>query len=187
MLSAFFPLLYIQISPDTITIRDVRKNLTIEEPAELAVSVVESVIQSVIGVGHGAQVAAANHPSGLVLRPFAHPRTLISEYLAAEALLKHLVVYTRMADSLEHQAFFKHLIARTLDWFRWKLPLKVVLHLRADPEGGFAKVEIRVFRELLLVTGCRALVIWQGSPLSDQALLSGEFPSDGQILDQIGK
>lgn len=167
MFSALQPLLYIQISPDTITIRDVRKNLTIEEPAELAVSIAQSVIQSVIGVGRDAQAAAANHPSGVVLRPFAHPRTLISDYLPAEALLKHLVV-------------------RTLDSVRSRLPFKVVLHLMGDPEGGFAKVEIMAFRTLLLAAGCRAFAIWQGSPLSDQTLLSGTFPNDGQILDKVG-
>jgi rod shape-determining protein MreB len=167
MFSAFFSLLYIQISPDTITIRDVRNNLTIEEPAELAVSFIERRMQ-VIAVGHDAQAALAKHPTASIARPFAHPRTLTSEYLAAEALITQL-------------------IARTLGPLRSRLPFKVVLHLMGDPEGGFAKVEIMVFRKILLVAICRSFVIWQGSPLSDQALLSGEFPSDGQILDQIGK
>lgn len=166
MFSTLFPLLYIQISPDTITIRDVHKNITIQESAELAL-LASTIEQRVIGVGNNAQAAAANRPPATIVRPFDHPRTLIADFRVAEAFLKHLVF-------------------RTLDSFRLRLPFKVVLHLVADPEAGFAKIEIMAFRQLLFATGCRKFVIWQGSVLSDQDLISGTFPSDGQILDKVG-
>ena len=59
---------------------------------------------------------------------------------------------------------------------------KVIMHLLGEPAGGFTQVEIRAFHEMAIGSGASQVTVWQGQPLSDQELLSGQFPSRGKVL-----
>jgi rod shape-determining protein MreB len=59
---------------------------------------------------------------------------------------------------------------------------KVVMHPQREPDGGFTQIEIRALHEMAMGAGASRVVVWQGRGLSDQELLSGQFPSGGQVL-----
>ena len=86
MLSAFLPLVYIQITPELLTVRNVKTGTTVAEIPELAISMEPKV--RILAVGPQARLAAASEPA-TVVNPFAHPRTLVSDFTVAEQLLKY--------------------------------------------------------------------------------------------------
>ena len=59
---------------------------------------------------------------------------------------------------------------------------RVVLHPLGDPEGGFTRIEVRALHEMALGAGAAEVRLWQGRALSDEELLSGTFPADGNLL-----
>jgi rod shape-determining protein MreB and related proteins len=160
MLSFFTHILYVQVSPERLTVRNPKTGDSVSEVAEVAISSAPKA--KLAGVGKDARVAMLD-PSVKLIRPFAHPRSLISDFTVADQLLKAFM--RRMPG----QSFFK-------------VAPMVVIHPQGEPEGGFTQVEIRAFHELALGTGASVAKVWQGRDLTDQELLSGSFPSDGQIL-----
>jgi len=56
------------------------------------------------------------------------------------------------------------------------------MHPMGDPAGGFTQVEIRALHEMALGAGASQVKVWQGRPLTDQELMSRQFPSDGRVL-----
>lgn len=116
----------------------------------------------IVAVGTAARAAMLD-PSVKIVRPFAHPRSLVSDFTVADQLLK---AFMRRMPS---QSFFK-------------VAPMVVIHPQGEPEGGFTQVEIRAFHELALGAGASTVRVWQGRDLTDHELLSGSFPSTGKIL-----
>lgn len=164
LFAAFQPLLCIQLSPERVIIRNLKTGTTLNEVAELAVGEPGGKL-AVLGVGAQAGAAAAAVPGARVVRPFAHPRTLVSDFSAAEALLRALV----------KQALGKGLLAVS--------PV-VVMHPMGSPEGGFTLVELRAIRELALGAGAASAQVWTGRPLTDDELRSGQFPAEaGQLAN----
>lgn len=161
-LSSLFGLtLYIQISPERVTVRNPRTGEQVSELPELAISRKPKL--AIMGVGVEAR-SKAGQPNVEVVNPFAHPRSLVSDFTAAEQLLKAL-----MAKMLQGRHF--------------SISPKVVMHPLGDPEGGFTQVEIRAFHEMALGAGARSVQVWQGRPLTDQEVLSGQFPATGAVLN----
>lgn len=161
-LNSFFGFtLYIQISPECITVRNPKSGEQSSDLPELAISRNSKV--AIVGVGAEARSKAAQ-ANVEVVNPFAHPRSLVSDFTAAEALLKTLI-----AKMLRHRLF--------------SMPPLVVLHPLGDPEGGFTQIEIRAFQEMALGAGARSVRVWQGRPLTDQEILSGKFPATGAVLN----
>jgi len=150
--------MYVQISPELLCIRNVKTGQSICEVPELALS--EGPKPQVLGVGAQARLAAQGR-AAKVVNPFAHPRSLISDFTASELLLKSFV--RRMAG--------KRGISMAA-------PL-IVMHPLGDPQGGFTQVENRAFRELGLGAGASDVILWHGRKLSDEEAGSRRFLAGG--------
>ena len=153
------PLLYVQISPERLTVRNVKTGETISEPPQMAIE--HAPKPRVLAVG--SQAATATGTSVEVVNPFAHPRSLVSDFTVGEQLLK---------------AFLGRMGSRS----PFRAAPRIVFHPLGHPEGGFTQVEIRAFHEMALGAGASDVVVWEGRTLTDQELLSGEFPSGGKVL-----
>lgn len=160
MLASLMPTVYVQVSPERLTVRNARTGEAISEVPEVAIA--DDPKPRIVGVGTGARLHKSA-PSVKIINPFAHPRSLVSDFTVAEQLLK---------------AFLRRLQGRSI----FALSPKLVMHPLGDPAGGYTQVEIRAFHEMALGAGASRVVVWQGRGLSDQELLSGKFPSGGQVL-----
>jgi rod shape-determining protein MreB len=155
------PPLYIRLSPYRLTVRNVKTGEFISELPEIAIS--RGPKPKVLGAGDEAALYKSSK-SAQVLNPFSHPRTMMSDFTAGEQVLKAFVKKLPKRNALSPSP-------------------RVVLHLQADPAGGFTQVEIRAFREMVLGTGASEVTIWQGQDLTDEQVLSRQYPSTGQVLE----
>jgi rod shape-determining protein MreB len=160
MLGLLRSTVYIKLDPDQVVVRHVESGRTLMEPPVVAVA--KDGRQRVLGVGSAAAAAAAAQPAMLV-NPFKHPRTLISDFTVAEALLKALL----------RKLFAGSLFAPS--------PL-AILHPRTEPAGGFTQIEIRALRELAMGAGASKVILWTGRELTDEEARSRTFPSEGKVL-----
>lgn len=162
-LPAFFSHpLYLRLSPERLTVRNVKTGVFVSEVPEIAILRVSKKSQ-ILGVGAEASLHRAT-PFVELINPFAHPRTMVGDFTAGQEVVK---------------AFIRKLPGSS--WFA--LAPRVVFHPLGDPAGGFTQVEARAFREMALGAGASDVVMWQGPELSDQEVLSGRFPSTGKLLD----
>lgn len=150
----FIALVYIQITPELLTVRNVKTGTTVAEVPELAISTTPKA--RILAVGPQARLAAASEPA-TVLNPFAHPRTLVSDFTAAEQLLKYQLL-------------------RVLKPWLWRPSPCVVMHPMGRDEGGYTQVERRAFREMVLGAGASQMFLWIGRPLTDAELLLRRAP-----------
>lgn len=156
MLRSFLPLLYVRISPERLVITDVKRGESVSEVPELAIG---GEPKRVLGFGASARAAAAQG-GGIVVNPFAHPRSLVSDFTVAEQLLKSFV--------------------RRIHGRSWFVPSpRIIIHPLGDPEGGFTQVERRAFREMALGAGASEVVVWTGRELTNQEAVDGSFPPGG--------
>lgn len=159
LLDRFTPLLYIQISPEKLTLKNIKSGEVISEVPEVAIAYDKKT--RIVGTGNDAATQQSN-PTVKIIKPFAHPRTLVSDFTVAEQLLKTMV-------------------SRLLGSSIFTVSPKIVFHPLGDPAGGFTQVELRAFRELAYGAGASQVVVWTGRALTDQELISGSYPGDGQI------
>jgi len=159
LLDRFIPLIYIQISPEKLTLKNIKSGEVISEVPELAIAYEKNA--HIVGTGNEA-VFHRSKPSVKIINPFAHPRTLVSDFTVAEQLLKAMV-------------------NRLLGSSIFAVSPKIVLHPLGDPAGGFTQVELRAFREMAYGAGASQVVVWTGRTLTDLELSSGNFPNDGQV------
>lgn len=157
MFSALQPIIYVQISPERLTLKNLKTGESISEVPELAISATPK--PKILAVGPQARVAAASQQAE-VLNPFAHPRSLVSDFTVAEQLLKHQ-------------------LRRVLGNSLLSLSPRVVMHPLGSPAGGFTQVERRAFREMALGAGASEVQVWTGRPLTDQEVVSKQPPSSG--------
>lgn len=163
MLAQFFKqFLYIQLSPERITVRDPKTEQVVSEVPEVAIQHPSSGKAKILAVGSAAR-QAASQPDTQVLNPFAHPRSLVSDFTVAEQVLKAFV--SRVRGS----AFFQ------------PQPI-VIVHPLGHHEGGLTQVEIRALRELALGSGASEAHVWQGPHLTNEQVLSGDYPTTGTML-----
>ncbi len=156
MLSALKPIIYIQISPELLTLKNVKTGASIAEVPELAIS---GPPAKILGVGPQARLAVASQPAEVV-NPFAHPRTLVSDFTVAEQLIKHQM---------------RRLLGNSL----LSISPRVVIHPLGSPAGGFTQVERRAFHEMAIGAGASEAHVWTGRQLTDQELLSAKPPASG--------
>jgi len=152
MLSSLLPVLYIKISPERLTVRNVKTGDQWSEVPELALTKDDKKV--VLGFGGQARRAAQGQASE-VINPFDHPRTLVGNFSVGEVLL-------RAAISSFHR---KGYLA---------LPFRAVVHPLGTPAGGYTQVELRALREMALGAGAAQVVMWVGRALLDQEVLSDE-------------
>jgi rod shape-determining protein MreB len=160
MLSAFKPIMYVQVSPERLVVRNAKTGQSIAEPPEVAIAYGSKA--KIVGVGSGARMHQST-ASVKVVNPFGHPRSLVSDFTIGEQLLK---------------AFLRRMQGRSV----FAVAPKVVLHPQGNPAGGFTQVELRAFHEMALGAGASEVVVWRGRNLTDEELVSGRFPSEGQLL-----
>ena len=151
MLSFFSPLVYIQISPNLLILKNLKTGLEISEVAEIALSLPPKP-KVILGAGAQARLASASEPAQLI-QPFAHPRSLVSDFASAEALIR--IQLQRVLGK---------------GWLR--VAPSVVMHPLGNPDGGFTQVELRAFREMALGAGASTARVWTGRPLANHELLS---------------
>jgi rod shape-determining protein MreB and related proteins len=156
MFSALSPIVYIQISAEFLTLKNLKTGGTISEVPELAISAPPK--PKILAVGHQARLAAGSQPAEVV-NPFAHPRSLVSDFTVAEQLVKHQL---------------RRVLGNPLLSFA---PC-VVMHPLGSPAGGFTQVERRAFREMALGAGASEVFVWTGRPLTDQEVLSKHPPQN---------
>lgn len=161
MLNFFVPLLYIQVSPERLTVRNPKTGSSWSEVPEVAISKAGTL--KILAIGAEARLHSTN--AGVqIVNPFAHPRTLLGDFTLGQQLL-------RLAVQRAHP-------------HRWWSPKpRAVLHLLGDPLGGFTQVELRAFREMLWGATATDVVMWLGTALTDAQLLDGDFPTSGKIVD----
>lgn len=133
MLTSLQPVFYIQVSPERLTLKNVKTGQSISEVPELAISTAPK--RRLLAAGSEARVAAAGQAAEVV-NPFAHPRSLVSDFTTAELLVKHQ-------------------LRRLLDRTFLALSPCVVIHPMGDPQGGFTQVERRAFREMAQAQAAR--------------------------------
>jgi rod shape-determining protein MreB and related proteins len=150
MFSVFKPVIYIQVSPERVTLRNVKTGSSISEVPEIAVSST---------AGPQARTAAVSQTANVV-NPFAHPRSMVSDFTAAEQVLKQQ-------------------LRRVLGSSLLSIAPRVVIHPLGDPAGGFTQVELRAFREMALGAGASEVRVWTGRSLTDQEVLAKQLPSTG--------
>ncbi|MCE4554609.1 rod shape-determining protein [Pelomonas cellulosilytica] len=165
MLRDFFnQRLYIQLSPQRVKVRDPRSGREVDEVPEIAVQRPPTGKASVLAVGSQARSATAQ--AGATLHnPFAHPRSLVSDFTLADQVLK---------------AFARRVVGGGMRFVPNPI---VIVHPLGEHAGGLTQVEIRALRELALGLGASGAKVWQGPPLTDKQLLSGELPGTGSVLD----
>ena len=158
MLSFFSPLVYIQISPHLLTLKNLKTGLEISEVAEIALSLPPKP-KVILGAGAQARLASASEPAQLI-QPFAHPRSLVSDFASAQALIR--IQLQRVLGK---------------GWLR--VAPSVVMHPLGNPDGGFTQVELRAFREMALGAGASTARVWTGRPLANHELLSDQAALSG--------
>jgi rod shape-determining protein MreB len=163
MLAQFFKqFLYIQLSSERVTVKDPKTEQVVSEVPEIAIQHPSTGKAKILAVGSAAR-QAASQPDTEVLNPFAHPRSLVSDFTVAEQVLKAFVSRVRGSALLQPN------------------PVAIV-HPLGHHEGGLTQVEIRAFRELALGAGASEAHIWQGPHLTSEQVLSGSYPSAGKLL-----
>ena len=165
MLDQFFKqYIYVQLSPERVAVRDPKTHESVAEVPEVAIQHPSTGKATILAVGSAAR-GAAGTPHTEVLNPFAHPRSLVSDFTVAEQVLK---------------AFFRRVRGRSL---LQPSPM-VIVHPLGEHKGGLTQVELRAFRELALGAGASEVHIWQGPQLTDEQVLSGEYPATGRMLSE---
>lgn len=165
MLKQFFQqYLYIQLSPTRLTVRDPKSGEAISEAPEIAIQQPPGGKARILAVGQDARAMATQEHTS-IRNPFGHPRSLISDFVGAEQLLRAFVRRVRKGAV-------------------WAPSPIVVMHPLGEHAGGLTQVEIRALRELAFGAGASEVKVWQGPALTDEQLLSGELPASGQVLQE---
>lgn len=157
MLNFLSPLLYVQLSPERLSVRNVKTGVTIAETPEIAI--LQSPRRVILAIGDNARESARASGAFLV-NPFAHPRSIVSDFTVAEQVLKHFV-------------------KRTLGNGVFSMAPRIVMHPMGDPEGGFTQVEMRALRELGRAAGASKVGLWTGKSARDEELLASQTLHQG--------
>jgi len=160
----FNPVVYVKLSPDMLTVREVNSGYELSEPPLIAIARIPK--ERVLAVGQEAAAIAASQGAELI-NPFKHPRALLSDFTVAGQVVKRFV---QKASKAAMGGIFR------------PAPI-IVLHPLVNPEGGFTQIEIRAMHELALGAGARKAIIWHGRELSNEELSSLKFGSGGEVLN----
>lgn len=158
-----FPMYYLRIGPEKISIRDVRRGTILEEVAAIAIGGAQGK-KRVLAVGREALSIARTDAGTELHYPFRHPRVPFGDYTVAEKLMQYVM-------------------RKFMAWngFMWPTA-RVIVHPLHQLEGGLTQIEHRAFRELVENAGVRLAVIYAGADLSDRQIDDELFEKlrDGQ-------
>lgn len=158
---ALQPVVYMRLSPQRLSVRWVRTGEAVSEPPEVALS--RGARREILAIGAQARARAAAAQAELV-NPFAHPRSLVSDFQLGEQVLRD---------------FLRRLARRRSLRALCSLAPRVVMHPLGNPDGGFTQVEVRALHEMAQACGAAEVVVWQGRDLEDGDLLARRFPAEG--------
>ena len=147
-------LVYVRIAPQVLSLRWIEQSRNSGPTRSARAHADKPLIamsvgspRSVLAVGAAAEALGASSDFELI-NPFDHPRTIISNFEAAEALLKH---------------FLSMSVGQT---FLPPTP-RMVMHPLERLEGGLTDVERTALTEVGRSAGARSVRIWVGRELSD--------------------
>lgn len=150
-----------RISPNCLIVRNVRTKAFISDIPEVAL--VRDPKLRIVGVGKEASLRKAM-PSVEVINPFSPPVSMTSDLNVGGQVLKAFLYQLR-------GKFFS------------SIPARLVFHPQGNIGGGFTQIEINAYREMVRRAGVSHASIWLGPTLSDEEVLSEEYPSVGQMLE----
>ena len=136
-------ILYVQIWENRIKVTDVKSKNIFDDAPLMAIEHTPKNQLVVIEVGAGSKKHSAS-PNTVVINPFEHPRTILSDFQVAEKLLQYAI------KTLLKDKFFAP-------------SPKVVIHPMEKTEGGLTQVEGRALRELGLSTGAQDVALCTGA------------------------
>lgn len=167
MIAGFFRRpLYVQLSAEWLSVRDPARGITVAGPAEIALRN-EGKKTIVVAYGQSARDALLVEPDLSLRRPFAHPRSLLSDFVLAEVLLKAFIYELRDGAWL-------------------KLAQQIILHPLGEFDGGLTQIECRALRDLALGAGASDVILWQGRKLSDAEALDDGLRAEAARLNLPG-
>lgn len=140
------PVVYVQIWENRIKATEITSGNIYDEKPFIAIKKNDKGEEIVTCVGNNAELLK-NELDTKIINPFSHPRALISNFVAAEKVLQHII-----------HTLSKHK-------FLAASPLTVI-HPMEKLEGGLTQIELRAFKELALGAGSRESVVYQGSELN---------------------
>lgn len=138
--------LYVQIWEHRIKITHIESRRVYDEKPWIAIDNQGKKKQIIKAIGNEAYGMQGRH--GIeASNPFSHPRLLVKNFLKAEKILQHAV-----RTVLNVKVFIPSPI--------------IVIHPREKLEGGLTDIECRLFRELCLGAGARAVQLHVGEELN---------------------
>lgn len=147
--------MYVRIRKNWLSVRDATTGAEFQEIPRTAVRSVNSR-REFLAFGEHAVVESGK--AGVeIVNGFDHPRSVINDFEAAEAALAHFL------KQIPGHRFFR------------ASPV-LIMHVQEKMQGGLTQVEVRAIRELGAGAGGRAVYIWEGENLSDQAILTRRYP-----------
>lgn len=139
-------ILYVQIWAHRLQISHRKKGITFDEDASLIVTTDSKGQEIVACIGD----AVRNYISTTkytIIKPFSHPRSLISDFYAAEKILQHAVKTSLSGEFLA-------------------LSPLIIIHPMEKLEGGLTQVEKRAFQELAQGAGARECIVHEGNEIN---------------------
>jgi len=106
-----------------------------------------------------------------LVRPFAHPRMIVSDVDAAELMTQYFMVKIAMASRFRRWFGFTFAPTRPL----------VILHPLRHFDDGLTKSEMAQLQQIVPPSRATETLIWTGPELSDDDILNRRMPSDGWV------
>ena len=142
--------IYIQIWENRVKAVVVNTGEVFDEPPLVAIKTNAKGQKIITSVGSGARQDGINDAT-VVVNPFSHPRTLLSDFEVAEKFMQHVM--------------------STLLGKRFLPPTPhVIIHPMEKTEGGLNMIEERALRELALGAGAREVIIYEGPQLDAETI-----------------
>ncbi|MEN8250725.1 MAG: rod shape-determining protein [Bacteroidota bacterium] len=140
------PIFYLQIWENRIKVTEITSNKIFDESPLIAIKKNDKGEETVTAVGNNVKLMQ-NELDIEVINPFSHPRTLISNFMAAEKVLQYII-----------KTLSKHKLLAA--------PPLTVIHPMEKLDGGMTQIEFRAFKELALGAGSREAVVYDGPELN---------------------
>lgn len=156
----FSTIVYVQVSPDRVTVRNITTGESISERPKVEIRPGRMSQRLAYGEKSGAYVGGIGVQ---IDNPFGHPRTIVSDFDAGERLISALI---------------KRVVKRKY----FSTSLFVVIHPLGDPEGGFTQIERLVLYEMALGAGASKVHVWIGRNLTDHEIVTGSYAVTAERL-----
>ena len=137
--------LYVQLWSKRFSISVIGSSANYEDESVIAIATEDKQKAKIVAVGRSTDLHRSRTNVNLVY-PFLHQRLLVNNFAAAEKVLQYGV----------NQIREKH---------HFRISPNMIIHPMEKTEGGLSDIEIRVFRELALSAGARAIKVYDGPAL----------------------